>query len=168
MGRGQRIATIRLQINATSSLTDHNQLTPEIRVSNQAIGEVKFVLLHHDGCKRGNFHYRIEPNGEVLRLAATSIRGQHPKSLGIVLTGKFDAEKPSDKQISALKSLLVDLKLRFPSVAVGAHRQVRGDSKTTCPGTKFPMTDLSQWTTNELIEIRDERIRADIESQYGP
>ena len=137
-------------------------------MSNQAIGEVKFVLLHHDGCKRGNFHYRIEPNGEVLRLAATGIRGQHPKSLGIVLTGKFDMETPSDKQISALKTLLVDLKLRFPSVAVGAHRQVQGDSKTTCPGTKFPMKDLSQWTTSELIEIRDERIRTDIESQYGP
>ena len=137
-------------------------------MSDKSIGEVKFVLLHHDGCKRDNFHYRIEPNGEVLRLSPTSIRGQHPKSLGIVLTGRFDAEKPSDKQISALKRLLVDLKLRFPSIAVGAHRQVRGDSRTTCPGTKFPMKDLSQWTIKELIEIRDERIRTDIESQYGP
>ncbi|MCY4142109.1 MAG: peptidoglycan recognition family protein [Gammaproteobacteria bacterium] len=137
-------------------------------MSNQAIGEVKFVLLHHDGCTRANFHYRIEPNGEVLHLFPTSTRGQHPKSLGIVLTGEFDTETPSDKQISALKSLLVDLKLRFPSIAVGAHRQVRGDSKTSCPGTKFPMKDLSQWTIKELIEIRDERIRTDIESQYGP
>lgn len=113
-------------------------------MSKQAIGEVKFVLLYHDGCKRGNFHYRIEPNGELLHLAPASNRGQHPKSLGIVLTRKFDTEKPSDKQISALESLLVDLKLQFPSIAVGAHRQMRGDSKTTCPGTKLPMRDLSQ------------------------
>ena len=132
------------------------------------IGSVKFVLLHHEDCYRENFHYRIERDGTIHQLLPTSTQGQHPRSLGIVVSGAFDIETPTEVQIEALKSLLLELKLRFPAYRLGAHRQVRGEAKTTCPGTRFPMKDLVLWATKELIKLRDERLRADIESQYGP
>lgn len=136
--------------------------------SQEQIGFVKFVLLHHDGCNRESFHYRVESEGTVRPLLPTTMRGQHPGSLGIVISGQFDSEPPTSTQLDALKNLLVELKLQFPAYALGAHRQVRGDFKTTCPGTKFPMKDLAQWATKELIQIRNERLQTDIESQYGP
>ena len=132
------------------------------------IGSVKFVLLHHDGCKRESFHYRIGLDGTVCQLLSTNTRSQHPNSLGIVVTGSFDDSAPSQEQMEALKQLLVKLKLQFPDFVLGAHRQVRGDSITTCPGRKFPMKELASWAIKDLIEIRNERIRVDIESQYGP
>ncbi len=139
-----------------------------MKSAQEQIGSIKFVLLHHDGCNRENFHYRVERDGTVRPLLPTTLRGQHPSSLGIVVSGQFDSEPPASTQLAALKDLLVELKLQFPAFALGAHRQVRGDSKTTCPGSKFPMTDLAQWATNELIQIRNERLQTDIESQYGP
>ena len=137
-------------------------------MAQKQIGSIKFVLLHHDGCNGDNFHYRVETDGTVRTLLPITVRGQHPGSLGIVISGQFDSDPPTLIQLDALKDLLLELKLQFPAYALGAHRQVRGDSKTTCPGSKFPMKDLAQWATNELIQIRNERLQTDIESQYGP
>lgn len=134
----------------------------------RSIGAVKFVLIHHEGCARERFHYRIDSDGEITHLLSLTTRGQHPNSLGIVLSGNFDHSVPTSSQIDALKSLLIELKFRFPSFTIGAHRQVRGDTKTTCPGTKFPMKKILEWAAEDLPQHRDEKIRRDIESQYGP
>jgi hypothetical protein len=132
------------------------------------IGAVKFVLLHHDGCPRSKFHFRIESDGSCTQLLPSTERGQHPNTLGIVIAGVFDELTPSSQQVLGLKKLLVDLKMRYPGFVLGAHRQVRGDKTTNCPGRKFPMGELSVWAKEELLKIRNERIQVDIESQYGP
>ena len=136
--------------------------------TNEPIGAVKFVLLHHDGCVRSKFHFRIESDGSRTQLIPTVVRGQHPNTLGIVIAGVFDDLAPSSVQVISLKKLLVDLKMSYPGFVLGAHRQVRGDKATTCPGRKFPMEELSIWAKEELLKIRNERIQVDIESQYGP
>lgn len=132
------------------------------------IGAVGFVLLHHDGCPRSKFHFRIESDGSATQLIPVTERGQHPNTLGIVMAGVFDKLAPSSVQVVGLKKLLVDLKMRYPGFVLGAHRQVRGDKATTCPGRRFPMEELSNWAKKELLKIRNERIQVDIESQYGP
>lgn len=136
--------------------------------SHGSIGAVKFVLLHHDGCPRSKFHFRIESDGSRTQLIPSAERGQHPNTLGIVIAGVFDKQAPNSVQVIELKKLLVDLKMQYPGITLGAHRQVRGDKTTTCPGRKFPMGELSIWAKEELLKIRNERIQVDIESQYGP
>ena len=130
-------------------------------------GGVKFVLLHHGGCAGEGFHYRIDANGRVDTELDESERGQHPRSIGIVVEGSFDAETPDDVQLAALRRLLLKLKLRYPAAELGAHRQVRGGVETTCPGRRFPMKALADWSRTGLLRERDEVLRRDFESQYS-
>ena len=130
-------------------------------------GGIKFVLLHHGGCDSGGFHYRIDANGRVDAELDESERGQHPRSIGIVVEGDFDAEAPNDVQLAELRRLLLKLKLRYPAAELGAHRQVRGGVETTCPGRRFPMKALAEWSRTGLLDERDEVLRRDFEAQYS-
>ena len=129
-------------------------------------GGVKFVLLHHGGCIGDGFHYRIDADGRVHAELDESVRGQHPRSIGVLVDGDFDAGAPNDAQLAALRRLLLKLKLRYPAVELGAHRQVRG-GETTCPGKRFPMKALANWSRTDLLDERDEVLRRDFESQYS-
>ena len=130
-------------------------------------GGVKFVLLHHGGCAGDGFHYRIDANGRVHAELDESERGQHPRSIGVVVDGDFDAGVPNDVQLAALHKLLLKLKLRYPAVELGAHRQVRGGVKTTCPGRRFPLKALAEWARTGLLRERDDVLRRDFEAQYS-
>lgn len=130
-------------------------------------GGVRFVLLHGGGCPGGAFHYRIAEDGACRAEMAEAERGQHPRSIGVALDGDFDAAVPSPAQIAALKALLLQLKLRYPDWQLGAHRQVRGTPKTTCPGRRFPMKALVEWSRSALLRERDDVHRRSIEEQYS-
>ena len=131
-------------------------------------GPLRFVLLHHEGCSREGFHYRVDRDGYVAELLTVDRRGQHPGAVGIVLRGNFDCDRPNERQLDALKGLLLDLKLRFPDLSLGAHRQVRGDGESSCPGKRFPMREVADWFKKELIRARDEKLQREVESQYSP
>lgn len=126
------------------------------------------MLLHHGNCYRDSFHYRISANAEIKRLVSDDHSTQHPNSIGIQLVGDFDRDQVPPEQLQALKNLLLELKLRYPAVQIGAHRQVRGDRKTTCPGRRFPMRELREWADTHLLDQRDDVLREVIESQYRP
>ncbi|MCY4094630.1 MAG: N-acetylmuramoyl-L-alanine amidase [Gammaproteobacteria bacterium] len=132
------------------------------------IGAKKFVLLHHGRCYRDSFHYRIGADATIEHLESDDLSTQHPNSIGIQLVGDFDTESVPPRQLQALKDLLLDLKLRYPAVQIGAHRQVRRDKKTTCPGRQFPMRELREWANTHLLDQRDDVLREVIESQYRP
>lgn len=132
------------------------------------LGAKKFVLLHHGECFRESFHYRIETDGTRTRLAGDDEHTQHPNSIGVQLAGDFDKTDALPAQLDAVKALLLELKLRYPAVEIGAHRQVRGDKTTTCPGRRFPMRALREWAASNLLDQRDDIIREVIESQYRP
>lgn len=136
-------------------------------------GRVRFVLLHHSSCNAGAFHYAIHADGRRQRLLPETERGQHAGSIGVVVEGDFDDRPPSELQIATLEDLLVELKLRYPEVVVGAHRQVRrpkagAGSITTCPGRRFPMKRITQWSRTDMLRLRDEKLAADVEAQYLP
>ncbi len=130
-------------------------------------GGVKFFLLHHGGCPGGGFHYRIGADGGVRAELEESERGQQPRSIAVVVEGDFDDDAPSEAQLDALRDLLLKLKLRYPTAELGAHRQVRGGAKTTCPGRRFPMRALAEWSRTDLLSERDAVLRRDFESQYS-
>lgn len=132
------------------------------------IGAKKFVILHHSKCYRDSFHYRIYADAEIEHLESDDLSTQHPNSIGIELVGDFDHDPVPSAQLQALKDLLLELKLRYPAIQVGAHRQIRGDRKTSCPGRRFPMRELREWAATHLIDQRDDILREVIESQYRP
>lgn len=132
------------------------------------LGAKKFVLLHHSNCYRDSFHYRIDADGTLVHLTPDDVRSQHPNAIGVQLIGNFDHESVKPVQIQALKRLLLELKLRYPAVELGGHRQVRGDKTTTCPGRRFPMRALHEWAASNLLDERDDVLRDVIESQYRP
>ena len=143
--------------------TKLSQISPK-----RPIGAKKFVILHHSNCYRNSFHYRICADAEIERLESDDLSTQHPNSIGIQLVGDFDQDPVPSPQLQALKDLLLELKLRYPAIQIGTHRQIRGDRKTTCPGRRFPMRELREWADTHLIDQRDDVLREVIESQYRP
>lgn len=133
----------------------------------QQAGGVKFVLLHHGACRHGRFHYRINAAGRCHAELSETEPGQHPRSIGVVLDGDFDAAPPAALQMEALQHLLLVLKLRYPAIEMGGHRQVRHDDEATCPGRQFPLAALSAWTRKELLQQRDAAQRRSVEAQYA-
>ena len=134
----------------------------------QQPGGARFVLLHHGACRGapGRFHYRIDAAGRCRAELAEAETGQHPRSIGVVLDGDFDEAPPVAAQMAALCSLLLALKLRYPAIEVGGHRQVRGDDEATCPGRRFPLAALATWACTELLQQRDAAQRRSVEAQY--
>lgn len=130
-------------------------------------GAAKFVLLHHDACDGGRFHYLVSRTGAVETLLHEDQRGQHPSSIGVAVAGNFDEATPTDAQIEALQDLLLRLKRRYPAVELGAHRQVRGSGKITCPGRRFPMKKLAAWWREEMPRARDAAFMREFEEQYS-
>ena len=139
----------------------------EVRKANVRRGSVKFVLIHHGACAGGPFHHRIGTDGVRTAELDEAERGQHPRSIGVVVQGDFDSAAPSGAQLKALKHLLVELKLRFPAIELGTHRQVRGGPSTTCPGRRFPMQALREWYGDGLLRERDAALRYEFEVQYS-
>ena len=127
---------------------------------------IKFVLVHHAACESPT-HYCISPSGQTSAALAESKRTRHANSIEIGLEGCFAESPPPDVQIDALKALLIELKLRYPDVVVGGHRQVRG-ARTNCPGRKFPLRALLRWTRSGLLRARDAALREEVERQYHP
>ena len=128
---------------------------------------MKFALLHHSACDCRAFHYRIDSAGEVHSLLPESERGAHARSIGVVLCGDFNLNEPSGAQLEALRSLLLQIKLRHADITIGGHRQVRGE-RTDCPGRRFPLTALREWSAEGLIEARDAAYASAVERQYAP
>ena len=149
----------------SSSSTGHPKTTAIIRHARR--GGIKFVILHHADCAGGAFHYRVDANGDVRSELDEEERGQHPRSIGVVVDGNFDAAVPSETQLAALRGLVLKLKLRYPTVEIGAHRQIRGGPRSTCPGRRFPMKALAEWSRTELLRERDEVLTRDFEAQYS-
>ena len=129
-------------------------------------GPVKFVLIHHAACD-ARVHYRISGSGETVALLNESERATHANSIEIGLDGSFSESPPDKRQTDVLKDLLLTLKQRYPDVAVGGHRQVRG-SRTDCPGRKFPLKALLAWSRSGLIEARDAALQEEVDRQYRP
>ncbi len=133
---------------------------------------MNFVLLHHGACVNvarapARLHYVINADGVVQPRLPESEQGLHRAAIGVCVEGNFDVDVPAAPQISALHNLLLAIKLRYPGVQLGAHRQVRGE-QCSCPGKRFPMRQLREWSEHGLVDARDEALEALIERQYRP
>lgn len=93
------------------------------------------------------YHYVIRANGAIERGRPEDSIGSHAgpqgngDSIGIVLTGNFQAGKPTTAQIDSLVKLIKDLRSRYGDLKVIGHKDVMA---TACPGKNFPWAELRQ------------------------
>lgn len=99
------------------------------------------------------YHYVIHKNGEVWKGRPEHYHGAHAtdyneNSIGVCLSGNFDATLPTEAQIASLKVLLKDLQARYsiPLENIVPHRKF---AKKTCYGKK-----LSDDWARKLVEIQ--------------
>ena len=78
--------------------------------------------------------------------------GANRRSLGIVLVGDFNRERPNSVQLASAARLTVELlkKYRLPVEKVLPHRAVNTD--TDCPGRLFPWAEFAQRVVQGMKE----------------
>jgi N-acetylmuramoyl-L-alanine amidase CwlA len=82
------------------------------------------------------YHFYIDKQGVIWRGRPEEMSGSHALdynsvSIGICLSGNFEIEKPTEKQLKSLTELLQHLKQKYGNVQVVGHRDLNA---TACPG----------------------------------
>jgi len=97
------------------------------------------------------YHYVIEKDGTIVRGRPEHVEGAHEpkmnkKSIGICLSGNFDATLPTPLQIENLCTLLKDITSRYSIKEIVPHRKY---AKKTCFGNKLSDT----WASDLIKEV---------------
>lgn len=117
--------------NSPEYLVVHHSAASE----NQSVESIENYHLSL-GWEGVGYHYLITNTGEVWRGRPEHYHGAHVKeqninfkSIGICLIGDFDKKLPTGAQISALKTLLLDLQARYsiPNTKIVPHRHFLGN-----------------------------------------
>ena len=91
------------------------------------------------------YGYFIDGSGVITKTRSDRDVGVHCpqenmnyRSIGIALTGNFETQQLSDKQVESLKALLYVLRgiYKIPLKNILGHNEVKG-TKTACPGLNF-------------------------------
>lgn len=100
------------------------------------------------------YHYMIEPNGEIKKCANENEVCWHASnwdinnsSLGICLPGNFDIEYCTEEQINALELLITHLKKNYSSAIVAGHRAF---ANKTCPGKLIDDIFINNFNTKKM------------------
>ncbi len=128
--------------------------------------KVKYLVVHHSQRKNNNslqkikkahlkrgfedigYHYLITKTGKIIQGRSEKFQGAHvynhnKNSIGICLTGNFDLNKPSKKQIESLVQILKK-KIKKHKVLIKnilGHREFPKITKT-CPGRFVDMNEI--------------------------
>ena len=107
------------------------------------------------------YHYVILADGSRIQTRRDDEMGAHaiPNDgrIGICLAGNFEVETPTRRQLDALTSILIQLKIKYPQITdytIFGHQEV---GKTLCPGKnlqkwikEYRQISLLQKLINEL------------------
>lgn len=93
------------------------------------------------------YHFYIRKDGKIYRGRPEQKSGAHTEpyfdkkqnkeigvnssSIGICLSGNFEIEQPTEKQLKALKEIIGYLRTKYPNAEIVGHRDLNA---TTCPG----------------------------------
>lgn len=74
-------------------------------------------------------------------------------AIGIALVGNFDQSRPSAKQMESLIKLVGYLQKQYdiPIDDIYGHGSTPGGHATDCPGKNFPMWQLKQQLSNQIV-----------------
>ena len=146
--------------------------------------KIKYLIIHHTATSRDRttfeavkryhiskgwgdigYHFFITADGVLHEGrkqdkvgAHCRASGMNYKSLGIALTGNFQIEHPTEKQLETLKGIVSQLKKIWdiPIENILGHRQVK-EAKTVCPGNNLIMfVESLREVVNEPVEATGE------------
>ncbi len=114
--------------------------------------EIKYLIIHHTATSRDrtkfsalkdSYNWVITADGILHESRPQNLVGGHCRpdrmnyrSLGICLTGNFQKEHPTEKQMQTLRGIINQLKkiYNIPTENVLGHKEVKW-AITACPGT---------------------------------
>lgn len=104
------------------------------------------------GWKQVGYHYIIEANGKINKLAEESeitngVAGYNSASVHVCYIGGVDSkgnpiDNRTDSQKNAMKDILAELKMRYPDAEIKGHRDFP-NIKKACPSF-----DVKKWLDN--------------------
>lgn len=142
----------------------------------------KYIIIHHTAVSREvneeqfhavdryhrwrgwggiGYHWFIEPDGALKKGRNENINGAHcyqrrmnSQSIGICLTGHFDYESPTQRQIDALRSKVQEIRRRYdiPEDNVVGHRTFAPKS---CPGKHFTRQMIKEIATTNMTKYKE-------------
>ena len=129
--------------HAAMPITTSSDDIHDLHLSNGWAGVGYHKLVFADGS--------VEP-GRPERTVGAHAFGANRRSLGIVLVGDFNRERPNSVQLESAARLTVELlkKYRLPVEKVLPHRAVNTD--TDCPGRLFPWAEFVQRLFRDMKE----------------
>lgn len=105
----------------------------------------------NNGWAGAGYQFLVRKDGSIYRLRPENKVGAHAygsnyNSIGICFEGNFMEEDMPEAQKQSGKELVSYLKDKYNTTVVQAHRDV---CATSCPGDKFPFTEIANAETAE-------------------
>jgi N-acetylmuramoyl-L-alanine amidase len=147
---------------------------PTKKYKTRSLGVITHIVVHHSLTKTGSakayaeyhvdtngwpgigYHFHIAKDGSVdwtnsLETISYHVGNSNKTSVGIVLTGDFRVEKPTEAQIKSLIALIRYLQklLNIPITNVKGHSEMPGYSWKECPC--IDMNDLRKKVDNAFV-----------------
>lgn len=134
-------------------------------IHHTASNDVPAATIHTWHKNRGwsgiGYHFVIRADGAIERGRPEHTVGAHagpegnPDSIGVVLTGNFEAGKPTTKQIDSLVWLIgTYLAGKYGQLKVMGHKDV---TATACPGRNFPWAELHKRL--EGVKVQETKVK---------
>lgn len=100
------------------------------------------------------YHYYVRKDGSIYRGRPEEMQGGHTSgenyhTIGICFEGNFETDIMPDAQFTAGQWLVADILTRYVGIAVTAHRDWNA---TACPGANFPLEEMKEMPSEEIIE----------------
>lgn len=125
-----------------------------------------FLLVHDAACD-APVHVEIYPDGSLRRAFPEEHQLRYRRAISVRVLGLGELSPPHGPAMTTLWDVLRDMRQRYPSIRLAAHRQVRG-VEVICPGTDFPFAQLKTWWEKDLEAEAATRFDALLASAYVP
>ena len=102
--------------------------------------EMTVESIHQQHLNQGwagiGYNLYINKQGEVWEgrpeeMSGAQCEGYNSVSIGVCLSGNFEIEQPTEKQIEALKEIIGYLRTKYPNAEIVGHKDLNA---TACPG----------------------------------
>ena len=135
--------------------------TGRIILHHTASADVPASTIHQWHLNQGwsgiGYHFVIRAGGAIERGRPENTIGAHAgpagngDSIGVVLTGNFEYDKPTEAQLDSLVWLITQyLEPKYGKLQVMGHKDVMA---TACPGKLFPWDELRRKLLEGVVDV---------------